>query len=502
MRQAIKNNIYKTALVVTIFSICERFTGFIYRIVLSRMLGSEGLGIYQVVLSIFAVLITVTSSGIPITVSRIITKHKANKNLLGEQQCISAGILLTILFSMPICCIFYFGRNLFGFIFSDERCMSIFLILLPSLVFTSVYAVIRGSFWGNKNFLAYSVIELIEELVMIIVGVILVSTATNFLQGAQRAGIAVVVSYIVSFSISIAYFFIKGGRIRNPKQELKPLFASAMPITGMKTASSLINSLIAIILPARLIALGFSQSQAMSEFGIVFGMALPILFIPSTIIGSIALVLVPELSENFYKNNISKLKINIEKALKLTVLIVSVLLPLFYVLGDDLGYLFYNNAKSGEIIKYSCIILLPMSISMITTSMLNSLGQEKRTLLYFVFGAIFMMLCIFFLPKFIGVYALCVGMGVNFTITAVLNTLRLLKKCNAKIKFIKYSVIALLLSIPTTIVGALLHNLLITFISAFWALIICGIITFILEIVLIFAFKLTDIKFIKKIFKK
>ena len=69
-----KENIYRAAAMVTIFSVVEKFFGFVYRIVLSRTLGSEGMGIYQVALSVFAVLATIAAAGLPLTGSRLSTK--------------------------------------------------------------------------------------------------------------------------------------------------------------------------------------------------------------------------------------------------------------------------------------------------------------------------------------------------------------------------------------------------------------------------------------------
>ena len=78
-----KKNIYRTAAVVTGLSIAERALGFLYRIVLSRLIGAEGLGLYQVALSVFSVFITLGTGGIPITVSRLISKNKAGGSAKG-----------------------------------------------------------------------------------------------------------------------------------------------------------------------------------------------------------------------------------------------------------------------------------------------------------------------------------------------------------------------------------------------------------------------------------
>ena len=71
-------NLYRTAALVTAFSAAEHCLGFLYRILLSRTLGPEGLGVYQVALTVFAVFLTISSSGLPVTLSRTISKHRAD----------------------------------------------------------------------------------------------------------------------------------------------------------------------------------------------------------------------------------------------------------------------------------------------------------------------------------------------------------------------------------------------------------------------------------------
>ena len=147
-----KTNIYKSAAQVTVFSTIEKCLSFIYRIILTRIIGAEGIGIYQICLTVFAVFLTAASSGVPITVSRLMAKSGASGDTRGKHAAVTAGIVSTLIITIPIAIILFFGRNAFGFLFSDDRCMDIFIILLPGLVLTSVYSVIRGSFWGNNSF--------------------------------------------------------------------------------------------------------------------------------------------------------------------------------------------------------------------------------------------------------------------------------------------------------------------------------------------------------------
>ena len=158
-----KNRIYTTASVVTALSVAERGLGFLYRIVLSRFIGAEGVGLYQVALSLFSLFLTIGTGGIPVSVSRMISKSKAENNPRGERRAISAGLFLSLSLTLPVCLILgVFGKKM-TFLFSDERCLPVFQILLIGLVVTSLYAVIRGYFWGNKKFLLSSVLEISED---------------------------------------------------------------------------------------------------------------------------------------------------------------------------------------------------------------------------------------------------------------------------------------------------------------------------------------------------
>lgn len=423
-----KNKVYANASIVTGLSVAERGLGFLYRIVLSRLIGAEGLGLYQVALSLFSLFLTVGTGGLPISVSRLISKNKAESNPLGERKTVSAGIFLCLCLTLPISLLLFLFGGKMTFLFSDERTFRVFRILLLGLSFSSVYAVIRGNFWGNKEFLTPSILEISEETVMVLAGVLLLQKVPSPLVGAEKSAWAVVISYLFSCTASLLCFFIRGGKLASPKGVIKPLFSSTAPITAVRASGSIVNSAIAVLLPVMLVRAGASESEAMTAFGVVSGMVLPILFIPATLIGSIALVLVPELSEDYYRGRMERLCKNLRRGLTVSALIACALIPFFFALGKDLGRLAYSNPTAGEMIVKSAPILLPMSLTMISTSILNSLGYEKQSFLFYFIGAGAMLLCILFLPAYLGAYAYVVGLGVSYILCAICNLSFLQKK--------------------------------------------------------------------------
>lgn len=462
---------FKTVAIVTIFSVCEKCLGFLYRIYLSRAIGAEGVGLYQVSLSIFGFLLTVTCSGTPVTVSRLMTKYKSENAPERVKKVISAGLLTTFLISVPVCAIFFVAGGKFSFLFADERCIPIFRVILPGLIFTSLYAVLRGVFWGNKDFLPYSVIELLEEACMIVVGIILINGCANAYTGAFRAGVAVLVSYVFSFLLASVVFIVRKNKLSNPIKEIMPLIAASAPVTAMRTANALGASIVSVIFPLRLVAAGFTESQAMSLLGAAVGQALPILFIPTTLIGSFTLVLVPEVSESFYKKQNRYLKNDVEKAVKFTALLSASFIPAFFVCGEEIGMIVFGNADCGKYLTASAFLVFFMSVSSVTSSMLNSMGKEKTVLLFTASSGVLMVASIWFLPKVIGVYALLVGFSFVYVLTTILNFILLDKVCPEKPKYAKFLIVCALLVIPACLFGLMLEKLLLPLLGTFFTFI-------------------------------
>ena len=465
---------FQTVALVSVFSISEKILGFLYRIFLSHSIGAEGIGIYSVALSVFGLLYTLCCSGIPITVSRLMTKYRAEKNEKRVSKTITAGICLALAFSIPVCLLFLFSGNAFSFLFADERSHKIFLIILPGLTFTCVYSVLRGVFWGNKDFFPYSVIELLEEICMIIVGIILITFSTGVTQGAVNAGVAVLISYILSFSLAMGVFLLRKNKFKNPLSEFKPLMRSAMPITAMRSASSFAISLVSVILPIRLLNAGYTEAQTMSSYGAVVGQALPILSIPTTLIGSFTLVLIPEIAENYYNKRHFYLKRDVEKAIKFTTLLTVIFIPVFFVCGEEIGIIFFGEHECGKYITATSYLMILMSLCSLSTSILNSMGLETKTLVYYVLGGALMLASVWFLPKWTGIYSLLIGFTSVYGITTVLNLRLLNKSCAKKPLYVKFLLVCVATTIPTAIFGIFLERLLLPILGTVLTLFCCS----------------------------
>lgn len=453
-------SIFKNFVIITGFSLLTRMLGFFFRIFLSRTIGAEALGMYQVALSIFLVLLTVVSSGLTLIISRMTASYRVGSNKKEIGSLVTSGLFVGLFVSVFLSVIILLFRNLFANLFTDANCMNILIILLPSLVFSAVYSVFRGAMWGNDNYFGLCVSELLEQIVKVVVCVLILASGMTALQNAMSVAWSFTLSCFVSAFFVVLLYFFYGGKMNKPTKIYKKLIRQSAPITGIRMASSFIQPLIALILPAQLIASGYTTAQAMSLYGVAVGMTLPFLFLPSTLIGSLATALVPDISMAMVKNDKKHIESRVQTSVLFSLFVSFLIVPVFMAIGDKFGDFLYNNELSGTLLQFSAWIMIPMGLTNITSAILNSIGMEIKSFINYIIGGIFMFLSILILPRYIGINALIVGMGTSALITSVLNLTMMKKKLEIKIDIKRNLFLLLLFSLPTMATISFLSSLL------------------------------------------
>lgn len=453
-------SLFKTVALITIFSFLTRLTGFIFRIILSREVGAEGVGLYQVAFSVFMVLLTVLSSGIPLIISRMTSAYSASKDKKRESSLVAVALIYTLAISIFLCLIVLIFRSVFTSIFTDARCFQILISLLPALVFSSVYCVLRGAMWGKGNYFALCITEFYEQIVRIVVAVLMISSSLTAIENALNLGWSMSIACLFSMIFVIILFFYYDGKLGKLKKEyFKPLVKQSTPITLMRVAGSFIQPLIALIVPARLMTIGYTSSQALSMYGVAVGMTLPLLFITTSIIGSLSTALVPDMSRAKAQNDNDHINERIKKSIMFALLISALFVPIFLGMGEIIGVFLYDDILSGTLLQSACWIVIPLGLTNISSALLNSLGYESKSFINFIIGAIFMFAALWILPTIFGINAVIWAMGIDYTITAVLNILLLKKKTSAHLKLAPLLIKIILLLIPISALTAFATSL-------------------------------------------
>ena len=314
---------------------------------------------------------------------------------------------------------------------------------------------IKGFFWGNKQFLAPALFEIIEEIFTVILGVLLLTGAQSLtpLEGATKAAWAHTLAGVLVCALACITLLYKKPKWCTPTPFVKPLAIAAAPITAVRSGATLVNAAIAVLLPAMLTRAGMPQGDALQAFGVATGMVLPLIGIPLTVIGSLSIVLVPELAEDHQKRNLRRLQTNVERGLFFAVALACLLVPLFIAVGYPLAALTYQNDLAGEMLPRVAFLLLPMSFGAVIVSILNSLGFEKHTFAVSLVGSAIFILCILFLPALVGIYAYPIGLFLHLAIEGIYCLILLKKHCPLSRKFYQKSALCLGLTLPLGMLG-------------------------------------------------
>lgn len=501
----------KAVALITSFSILTRVLGFLFRIFLSRTIGAEAIGIYQVASSVFMIFVTVVSSGLPLIISRMTASYRVKNDKKQMASMVSSSLILGLVVSIVLCLVVLLFQNVFAKLFTNETCLMLLIVLMPGVVFSAVYSVFRGALWGNDNYFALCISELFEQVVRIVIFVLMLGSSFSVISGALSLAWSMTIACFLSAIFVAILFFAYGGRLGKPSKLGWSVLKKASPITGVRLVGSLLMPLLAIIIPLRLVAVGYTQSQAMSLYGVALGMTYPLLFIPSTLIGSLATALIPNIAMAKEKGDFAYIQERVQSSIFFSVLVSFLIVPCFTALGENIGIFFYDNALSGSLLSLSAWIMVPMGITNITSAVLNSVGLEVRSFVNYFIGSIGMIIAVWVLPGFMGINAFAWGMGVCTIVTAILNCALIKKKLGIKIKLLVPLLKFTIVSIFTIALVSFLAGLLGNFISNFFVLAICGsvaVVSFVLlcEVLDIFHIKgyvlLFKTKFLEKFKKK
>lgn len=297
------------------------------------------LGIYTISTSIFMVMVTIVSSGLPLTISRMtasyLTKGKKDKLF----RTLSCSLIITIVVSIVLIIAVLSCKNLFSYL-GDHLIYQMVALTLPAVLFSGIYATFRGYLWGLEKYFSVSIVELLEQIVRIFSCVALLYLTHSFTK-VLIPSLSLSIACIVSTLFGIILFIKSGGRLKKPTKEYTSILKSCAPITAVRTANSFLPPIMNILLPARLVACGYSKAQSLAQLGIFMGMTMPLLSIPSTIIGSLAMALIPQITILHESNNNVTLGKQITSALSFTLFLFHDLHPCFLlVLGQRYATLF------------------------------------------------------------------------------------------------------------------------------------------------------------------
>lgn len=338
---------------LTATGICSQVLGFFYRIALSRLIGAENMGLFQLIMPVFSLLLSATAVGLTAAVSTLSAHRLALGDRAGARtlvsHCISwflllgggAGILLALA-SDPVSV----------WLLGDARTQLGLILLVPCFLLTGVENIQKHFFYGTGNVKAPALIELCEQCIRTaaVLGLLVVFLPQNPERTVGLIVCGMVVCEVFSAVVLSLLFgkFMAGVSPRREPSLLKTVGAVALPVGGTALLNNLLGSVDSILIPQLLVAGGVGVSEAMSQFGVLFGMTAPLLTLPTAFIGAMGLVLMPDLAERMALGKKAEARRTVEGCLEATSLLLFPALAFLTAVGPEVGTFLFKDGRVGQ----------------------------------------------------------------------------------------------------------------------------------------------------------
>ncbi len=500
-----KNLIIKGALILTLANIITRILGFIYRIYMSNLIGAEGMGLYQLIMPVYMLAWSISSSGFSTTISKLVSEENSKREYGNIRRILSICIFLSGLIACLISIlVFIFSPYIANNIFKNENTLLSLHIMCIAFPFMAIGSCIRGYFLGMQDTIVPAISQVLEQVSRMIVIYLLASVFIPLgLSYACALGvIGMCIGEIFAFLYVFMIYNTKINKIKKSNISIIKyttiILSMALPLTANRVLGSFLSTIENILIPQKLIEYGYTNTEAMSLYGQLSGMSMPLIMFPSSLLTALAITIVPAISEALAKNNINLIKITISKAFNITSIIGLGTLGIFTFFSSELGTTIYSQEDIGWQLLYIGFLCPLIYYHVIFSGILNGLGEQLLIFKNSIISSIINICFIYFLiPKY-SLFAFIIGWFLSLVVVNLISLIKLKNKTNFNINLFNDIFKPLLCVISSSIISKYLYNISINIynnvISLIGALFIFSIIYFIL-LILVGALNRKDLRF-------
>ncbi|RLL47984.1 stage V sporulation protein B [Oceanobacillus piezotolerans] len=454
-----KQSFLKGALILILAGMITRFLGFINRIVVARLMGEEGVGLYMMALPTLFLAMTITQLGLPVAISKRVAEADAVGDHAKIKRILIVSLTITSITSILCTVLMIIGAPFLAkTLLTDQRTLLPLIAISPIIPITAISAVLRGYFQGKQNMTPQSIAQVIEQIVRITCVALFINLLLPY--GIEYAAAGAMISVILGEFISLLYMILQFKRVKRMKVRnnfftylrssmgtLKELLSISIPSTGSKMIGSISTFLEPILVAQSLAIAGFTTSLATRQYGELTGYVLPLLYLPTFITHSLAIALVPSISEAEAKNNTKLIHYRIHQSIRISFAsgaISTVVITLFSV--QILTYM-YGTDNASQILILMAPFYLLLYIQSPLQAALQALDLAKQAMWNSLAGAVVKFTVLFILasnPNF-GIMGVAIAMSVGVVFITLLHLLTLQKAINYTIPFKDISKMILLL---------------------------------------------------------
>lgn len=410
----LKNSLVSGTIILTLSGLLSRVIGFFYRIFLSQRFGEEAMGIYQLTGPLLGLTYALCISGIQSAIAKQIAE-KASKKML------YIGMIISFVLS-SLCTVFLLQNVtwLATKVFFEARLVPLIKVLAISLPLGAIHSCINGYFYGKKQAKYPAILQIIEQLARVLSVVIIFYI--NDTKGVETPLYVTVVGLFVGEIFSSVFSIIFYNLEKRKKYITKEasthfivleIFRYSIPLTTARIIVGLLQSIENIYIPQNLILAGYETAEALSLFGVLSGMALPLIMFPTAITNSLSSMLLPAVSEQNAENSPRELGGMLKKSISFCMLLGFLCFIGFFTLGKLFGNLLFHSSLAGTFIMSLSFICPFLYTNASLSAIVNGLGKTGFTFFINIVSTLIRMFFVFCLIPRFGILAYLWGVLVS-----------------------------------------------------------------------------------------
>ncbi len=435
-----KSHIFlKGAAILTAAGLISKLFGAVYRIPFFRVVGSEGMGLYQMAYPLYTMLLAISSAGIPVAVSKLISESIARRDIVSVNRVFKTTLIFITVFSGLVSYILYMNAGyLANEILKDSRAYYSIVAISPAIFFVGIMSVFRGYFQGFQQMAPTASSQILEQFVR--VGTVLAGAYMFLPQGVEFAAAAATFGAVTGASAGCLFlfglYFFREKR-RNVSKSYgsfprKPLGVSkiltritilAVPISLGGLVIPVMQTLDALTVPGRLQLAGFSVSRAAQLYGELTGGAATLVNLPTVFTISLATSMVPSVSSFLERGNIAEVNRQIDLGLAITVMVCLPAAVGLAILATPVSDLLYDCPETGVSLLYLAPAAIFLGLHQITTGILQGMGKTILPVINLLFGGFLKYILNYSLTAMphIGIIGAALGTVGGFMLSSYLN---------------------------------------------------------------------------------
>ena len=449
-----KKRFFYNGILLTVVGIAIRLVGMAFNAYVTRTVGAEGIGLYTIIMTVYSFAITFATSGISLTVTRLVAADIGENGGKGVRKILFNSVIYALIFSVSASFVLFFLAEYFGLaVLGDARTVTPLKILSASLIPITLSSLFGGYFVGVRRVAKNAVTQVFGQIFKIVITVFFVLRYAP--EGIDKAVIALALSTtlteILAFMVGFVQHIFDKKRLpaksTEPRRTFGDVVMMALPLAVSAYIRSALLTLEHVLIPARLRSRGDSLSDSLSAYGMLHGMALPLLVLPMSPLSSFAGLLVPEFASDMASDNSSRMKRVADKALNVTLVYAVASAVFLSVFSEELGYAIYNSYGAGHYIALLSPVVPIMYLDHVTDSVLKGIGEHVYSMWVNIADSLLSVFLVFFLIPIMGIGGYAVVIVVMEAFNFILSATRLYKIIPFKINIAESIILPLFSSL-------------------------------------------------------